>query len=70
MCDNCVKKTKTKQKLVTPFNKYKPKKNFIEGSPTKIGTKRFYFKRDGKVVQLTAESGIKKGLKPAKKNDI
>lgn len=70
MCDKCAKKLKVEQRLLTPFNKYKPMKNFIEGSPTKTGTKRYYFKRDGKVILLTSESGIKKDLKPAKKAEI
>lgn len=70
ICDDCVDKLKVKQSLLTPFNKYKPKNNFIEGTPTKTGTKRFYFKKDDKIVLLTAESGIKKNLKPAKNNEI
>jgi len=70
MCDKCAKKEKVKAELLISFSKYKPLKNFIEGSPTKTGTKRYYFKRDGKIVLLTSESGQKKGLTPAKKKDI
>ena len=70
MCDKCANKLKIKQSLLTPFNKYKPKKNFIQGSPTNTGTKRFYFKNKSKIVLLTAETGIKRKLKPAKKNEI
>jgi len=70
MCDKCANKLKVKQKLLTPFNKYKAKKSFIAGSPTKTGTKRYYFKNKGKIVLLTSESGIKRKLKPAKKNEI
>jgi len=69
LCDSCVKKLKIKNAI--PLNKYKPLKNFIEGNPTKTGTKRFYFKdKTGKICLLTAKTGITRNLTPAKRKEI
>lgn len=71
-CEKCCKKYKYNINLEKKFKKPKIKKvidtkGWVEGEPTKKGSKRYIFtKKDGTEITLLAESGLKKGLKPKK----